>query len=142
MVRQTNKIGECRLNSLGKTTDLREDAKLVIEVLSEKEDVQLDFTAESISWLDTYIDQHRSELDARDKEILQEKFGAFLGESIRRNYGGEWVRGDEDRWMIAFGERGRTSPFDIIGQHLDHHIPLSQIFQHIPDQLDRNAAYN
>lgn len=130
------------MNSTGKTAEIREDAQLVIEVLSEKEDIQLDYSAASISWLDTYIDEHRAELDARDKAILQEKFGAFLGESIRRNYGGEWVRGDQDRWMIAFGERGRTSPFDIIGEHLDHHISLSSIFEHIPVQFDRSATQN
>ena len=130
------------MTSIGKTTEIREDAQLVIQVLSEKEDVRLDYSAASISWLDTYIDDHRAELDARDKAVLQEKFGAFLGESIRRNYGGEWVRGDEDRWMIAFGEQGRTSPYEIIGEHLDHHIPLSRIFRHIPDQFERNAARN
>ena len=124
------------------STEIREDAQLVIEVLSEKEDIQLDYSAASISWLDDYIDEHRAELDTRDKAILQEKFGAFLGESIRRNYGGEWVRGEEDRWMIAFGEAGRTSPFEIIGEHLDHHIPLSSIFEHIPDQFNRSGAHN
>lgn len=130
------------MNSTGKTAEIREDAQLVIEVISEKEDILLDYTAASISWLDTYIDEHRAELDTRDKAILQEKFGAYLGESIRRNFGGEWVREDEDRWMIAFGETARTSPFEIIGEHLEHHIPLSSIFEHIPDQFNRSAARN
>ena len=130
------------MNTTVKTRDLREDAQLVIEVMSEKEQVQLDYTEESISWLDSYIDSHRAELDDGDKRVLQEKFGAFLGESIRRNYGGEWVLSAGDRWMIAFGEQDQTSPFEIIAEHLDHHTPLTWVFRHIADQIGRKANQN
>ena len=130
------------MNTVARSSEIREDAKLVIEVLREKEDVQLDYSAESVSWLDTYIDEHRAELDDVDKRVLQEKFGAFLGESIRRSYGGEWVKSAEDRWMIAFGEKSKTSPFDIIGEHLDHHTSLTWLFKHIPDQVAHKASQN
>ena len=125
-----------------RTSEFQEDAQLVIDVLSEKEQVQLDFSAESISWLDNYIDEHRAELDDGDKLLLQEKFGAFLGESIRRNFGGRWVRGGDDNWMIEFGETDKASPFELIAQHLDHHTALTNEFQHIPDHIGRKAAQN
>ncbi len=122
--------------SVRESSELREDAQLVIDVLSEKEAVALDFSADSVSWLDAYIDQHREELDAGDKTVLQEKFGAYLGESIRHNYGGRWVKDSDDQWMIVFDERHQASPFDIIGDHLDHHTALSQVFEHLPDALE------
>ena len=58
------------MSTVAESTELREDAKLVIEVLGEKEDIQLDFSADSVSWLDTYIEQHRAELDEGDKSVL------------------------------------------------------------------------
>ena len=121
------------MSTVAESTELQDDAQLVIEVLSEKEDIQLDYSADSVSWLDTYIEQHRAELDDGDKSVLQEKFGAFFGESIRHNFGGRWVKGSGDRWMIVFDEHHLASPFDIIGEHLDHHIPLTEVFEHLPD---------
>ncbi len=125
-----------------RTSEFQEDAQLVIDVLSEKEQVQLDYSTESISWLDNYIDEHRADLNDGDKLLLQEKFGAFLGESILRNFGGRWVRNSDNHWMIAFGETVKASPFELIAQHLDHHTALSHEFQHIPDQIGRKAAQN
>ena len=123
------------MNTVAESSELREDAELVIEVLSEKEDVLLDFSVDSVSWLDTYIDEHRAELDDGDKSVLREKFGAFLGESIRANYGGRWVKDSRDSWAIVFDEERQASPFDIIGEHLDHGTPLSDVFQHVPDLM-------
>lgn len=123
------------MDTVIKTTTPQEDAQLVIEVLSEKEAVQLDYSAASVSWLDTYIDRHRNQLDTRDKQVLQEKFGAFLGESIRHAYGGDWVCGDENRWLIEFGDKSQTSPFEIIGEHLEHRTSLSQVFEHMPERI-------
>ena len=122
--------------SVRESSELREDAQLVIDVLSEKEAIALDYSADSVSWLDAYIDQHREELNDGDKTVLQEKFGAYLGESIRRNYGGRWVKDSDDQWMIVFDERHQASPFDIIGEHLDHHTAMAQVFEHLPDVLD------
>ncbi len=124
------------MNAIAESSELREDAQLVIDVMREKEDVRLDYSADSVSWLDSYIERHRAELDAGDKSVLQEKFGAFLGESIRHNYGGRWVKGSGGRWLIVFDEERQAAPFDLIGAHLDHHAPLTQAFAHLPTASD------
>lgn len=112
--------------------NLQEDAQLVIDVIGEKEAVKLDYSAESVRWLDGYIDRHRGELDAGDKSLLQEKFGAYLGESMRHNYGGRWTRAHDGEWTIVFDERHQTSPFALIAEHLDHHTALAQTFASLP----------
>ena len=124
--------------AVAESSELREDAQLVIDVLSEKEHVELDYSTDSVSWLDAYIEQHREELDEGDKSVLQEKFGAYLGESIRRNFGGRWVKDSDDQWMIVFDDDDthQASPFDIIGDHLDHPTPLTQVFEHLPDAFN------
>ncbi|MCY4145288.1 MAG: hypothetical protein OXE95_06815 [Chloroflexi bacterium] len=114
------------------SANLREDAQLVIDVIGEKEAVTLDYSAESVRWLDSYIARHRGELDAGDKSLLQEKFGAYLGESIRHNYGGCWARARNGEWMIEFDERHQASPFALIAEHLDHHTALAQTFASLP----------
>ena len=121
------------MNPIADSVELQEDAQLVIEVLSEKAEIQLDYSADSVSWLDTYIEEHRHELDERDKSLLQEKFGAFLGESMRHNYGGRWVKGSGNSWTIVFDEDAQASPFELIGEHLDHHTDLTEVFTHLPD---------
>lgn len=121
------------MNRIADSLELQEDAQLVIDVLSEKAEIELDFSADSVSWLDTYIERHRHQLDERDKSLLQEKFGAYLGESIRHNYGGRWVKGSGDRWMVVFDEERQASPFELIGEHLDHHTDLTELFTHLPD---------
>jgi len=113
--------------------NLQEDAQLVIEVISEKESVKLDYSAKSVRWLDSYIDRHRGELDAGEKSLLQEKFGAYLGESIRHNYGGRWARTSDGEWTIVFDERHKASPFALIAEHLDHHTALAQTFASLPE---------
>ena len=110
---------------------LQEDAQLVIDVISEKESVKLDYSPESVRWLDSYIDRHRGELNASDKSLLQEKFGAYLGESMRHNYGGRWTR-DGGEWTIAFDEQHQAAPFALIAEHLDHHTALAQTFASLP----------
>ena len=114
---------------MANAVDFREEAQLVVDVLREKEDVQLDFSAESVSWLDGYIDRHRAALDAPEKRLLQEMFGAYLGESMRLTAGGKWVVEAGDRWIIAFSERDQASPFEWIAAHLDHHTALTRDFR-------------
>lgn len=128
------------MNKVFDAVELQEEAQLVIDVLSEKEAVQLDFSADSVSWLDTYIEQHREELDEGDKSLLQEKFGAYLGESIRHNYGGRWVRASDGNWTVVFDEEYQAAPFKLIAEHLDHHTALTNVFQHLPHhcQLRQN----
>lgn len=129
------------MNALAKAAELHEEAQLVIEVMGEKEAVRLDFSADSVSWLDAYINQHRAKLNQDDKTLLQEKFGAFLGETIRHHYGGQWVTHDS-QWMIAFDEQRQASPFDMIGDHLDHQTALAQCFRHLPKHIGRRASQN
>lgn len=130
------------MNALAKTAELHEDAQLVIEVIREKEAVRLDFSADSVSWLDAYINQHRAKLNKDDKTLLQEKFGAFLGETIRHHYGGQWVMAHGSQWMIALDEQRQASPFDMIGDHLDHQTTLAQCFRHLPNRIGRRASQN
>jgi hypothetical protein len=130
------------LHTIIEPSELQEDAKLVIDVMNEKEDVQLDYSEKAISWLDTYIDQHQHELNETDKTVLQEKFGAFVGETIRQNYGGEWIHTDNDEWMIAFNDEVQTAPFEMVSTTLETETSLTKLYKRIPELFDQNAINN
>ena len=133
--------GDCLLNTMPHLSELQEDANLVIDVMSEKEDVQLDFSADSISWLDTYIRQHRNDLSTTDKQVLREKFGAFVGETILRTYGGQWVQTDNE-WAIGFNDDAQTSPFEMVREQLENETSLTSLYRRIPELFDPNASQN
>jgi len=130
------------LNIVTQPSELQDDAKLVIDIMNEKESVQLDFSADSISWLDTYINQHRNDISDQDKYILREKFGAFVGETILQNYGGHWDKADGDEWTIVFDNKNQTSPFEMVGEQLDNDASLTSLYGRIPELFDRNASQN
>jgi len=129
------------LNTIAHSSEIQDNAKLVIDVMNEKEDAGLDYSADSISWLDTYINQHQSDLDENDKMVLREKFGAFVGETIRQNYGGQWVQADGE-WMIAFDEDATTAPFEMVGATLNQETTLTNLYARIPELFDDKAMRN
>ena len=130
------------MNNVSQSSELHDDAKLVIDIMNEKEAVQLDFSADSISWLDTYINQHRNDISEQDKQILREMFGAFVGETILKNYGGHWDKTDSDEWMIVFDNHLQTSPFEMVGKQLNNSESLTHLYQRIPELFDRKASQN
>ena len=130
------------MNTVSQLSELHDDAKLVIDIINEKEAVQLDFSADSISWLDAYINQHRNDLGENDKNVLRDMFGAFVGETILQNYGGQWDKTESDEWMIVFDNELHTSPFEMVSEKLDNETSLTHLYQSIPELFDHNASNN
>jgi hypothetical protein len=65
--------------------------------------VMLDFAPETLSLLDQWLRDARAELQINGKpmELVQSAAGAYLGEVIRRQFGGQWVVDDEaPKWRL------------------------------------------
>ncbi len=65
--------------------------------------VTLDFTAETLSLVDQWVRDARAEVAARPEAlgIVQAAAGAYLGEVIRRAFGGHWLtRGNHADWRV------------------------------------------
>ena len=74
----------------------------------------------SVEWLSGYIERVRPTLDEVSTEGLTQSIGAFLGECIIANYGGEW-RESEGTWGIFFSEsndRSAAFPFNKVRKQL------------------------
>src|SRR5262245_46288018 len=78
-------------------------AAACVRFVSSKSKVPLDFTPETLSLLDQYVRDARTEVASNPAalELLQASIGAYLGEVIRRAHGGLWdATGEHDGWRI------------------------------------------
>jgi hypothetical protein len=65
--------------------------------------VPLDGTSDTLSLVDQYVRDARADLNVKPEalELLTATIGAYLGEVIRRAYGGTWYAiGDYDGWRL------------------------------------------
>jgi len=65
--------------------------------------VTLDFTPDTLSLVDQWVRDARKELQERPEvePLVQSTAGAYLGEVIRRQFGGRWfVEGEESGWRL------------------------------------------
>ncbi|MFT5277396.1 MAG: hypothetical protein ACI97K_001442 [Glaciecola sp.] len=97
---------------------MRESANDAIETSREQFDIELDFTRESISTVDTIILKF---LDSYKDQALEDKavftlcniYGAYLGETFRKLAGGQWQYNieKEDAPAIMLMYQDRTFAF-------------------------------
>jgi hypothetical protein len=88
---------------------IRANAALVVKTFGENNDVHLDYDADSVAWVDGYIERNRQGWDEQTAENLSNVLGSFLGECIRRNYGGEWTM-TENGIGVAVDEKNVVFP--------------------------------
>jgi hypothetical protein len=78
-------------------------AAACVRFVATRYGVALDFTPETLSLVDQYVKEARSEVAVRPDalELVQGAVGAYLGEVIRRAFGGSWfAQGDPSGWRV------------------------------------------
>ena len=96
---------------------IEENAKLVINGVGRMCGVQLDYDEQSVEWLDGYIERNCKDFDEETVEKMTNILGSFLGECIRRNFGGEWKM-SESGFGIMFNGQNAVYPFAKTEKHL------------------------
>ncbi|MBA4185711.1 MAG: hypothetical protein H0X49_17165 [Acidobacteria bacterium] len=96
---------------------IEENAELVINGVGRMCGVQLDYDEKSVEWLDGYIERNRKDFDEETVEKMTNILGSFLGECIRRNFGGEW-KISENGFGIIFDSKNAVYPFAKTEKHL------------------------
>jgi hypothetical protein len=80
-------------------------AAACVRFVAAKYKVPLDFEPETLSLVDQFVRDGREELAAKPEtlDLLQASVGAYLGEVMRRAFGGTWFcDGDHDGWRLDF----------------------------------------
>lgn len=83
----------------------------VLKDIGRQLGVALDLDADSIEWLDGFINRNRESYkdETLDNAIIV--IGSFLGEAIIARYGGEWIQVKDGRLGVAL--KGETIAFPI-----------------------------
>jgi hypothetical protein len=83
--------------------DVAELAASCVRYVGSKYKVGLDFTEDTLSLVDQYAKDARAEITVRPESaaLLAAAIGAYLGEVIRRRFGGYWrAEGDHETWRV------------------------------------------
>jgi hypothetical protein len=92
---------------------IRANAELVIKELGPLSGLEFGYNAESVAWVDGFIEQqrNRSDLDKNTINGLVNALGSFLGECIIRYFGGYWNNSNGE-WCVRFDEENAVYPFN------------------------------
>jgi hypothetical protein len=92
---------------------IRANAELVIKELGPLSGLEFGYNAESVAWVDGFIEQqrNRSDLDKNTINGLVDALGSFLGECIIRCFGGYWNNSDGE-WCVRFDKENAVYPFN------------------------------
>jgi hypothetical protein len=74
-----------------------------VRFVATKYKIELDFTSDTLSFVDQYVRDGRADLAIKPEalDLLQATIGAYLGEVMRRAFGGEWFcEGEHDGWRL------------------------------------------
>jgi hypothetical protein len=75
----------------------------LVRFVAAKYKIELDFTSDTLSFVDQYVRDARADLAAKPEtlDLLQATIGAYLGEVMRRAFGAEWfAEGEHDAWRL------------------------------------------
>jgi hypothetical protein len=101
-------------------TDLiTKNAELVRSTASREFGVAANYDIEGVRWLDGFINGQHLAASDEVKERLVQTLGSFLGECIRKTYGGEWVN-DSGSWEIGFSQGNSAYPFTKVSKQLNN----------------------
>ncbi len=114
---------------------IRANAELVIKQLGPLSDLAFGYNAESVAWVDGFIEQqrNRSDIDKNAINGLVNVLGSFLGECIIRCFGGTWQNGDGE-WSVRFGDENAAYPFRKVRKQFDNgqEDSIKKFFEVIP----------
>lgn len=79
-------------------------------------DQNLGYNEESVAWADGFVERQRVRPELEDHTGLSNVVGCFLGECIRKNFGGEWQE-TEYGFAMAFSDGNSCFPLNKAGKH-------------------------
>jgi hypothetical protein len=94
-------------------------AALLVETMKNVAGVSLSYDETSVAWLEGYIERQRTPGAPGARQSLTSLIGSFLGECIRRQFGGEWVE-NEFGWAVCFDRQNCIFPFNKVQKQFAH----------------------
>jgi hypothetical protein len=94
--------------------EFKRQARFLIDTFSRELGVALSYDTQSVEYLDGYITRNRAGIrkmtDSHYGGVVG-TIGAFLGECIIVNFGGQWKQSENGAWGIYFDDKNAVFPF-------------------------------
>ena len=90
---------------------IQQNAEVVVKQFASQLDVELGYNLDSVKWLDGYIERIRMEIKEKTRDKLINIFGSFLGECLKKEFGGNWTF-SENGFGIEFPDKTTAFPFN------------------------------
>ena len=116
---------------------IRLNAELVVAEMQKISDIDFGYNAQSVAWLDGYIERQRARPDMNQEFInsLVSVLGSYLGECVIKCYGGYWNE-DGGQWQVCFNDGNCVYPFNKVRKQFEHGAgagdSISSLFESIP----------
>jgi hypothetical protein len=97
---------------------IQSNAEFFRRIAKEQMSVELAYDLEGVRWLDGFINRQRAGASQDTKNKLPNTAGSYLGECIRKTYGGAWTQDAEGGWGVRINERITVFPFNKVQKQL------------------------
>ena len=117
--------------------------KELIDLAEDTRDkLELQFDAEGVKFLDGFIERNKAQFEDSGWDGFIVSCGAFLGQAIIENYGGEWHRHEDGAVSVRFGEKLQAFPFAKVRKQFENGTEDSiySFFTAIPIILKRQPG--
>jgi len=85
-----------------------------------KNQLQLKYDKGSVKYLEEFIERQKTRFSKEEVIGLINSCGAFLGQCIIENYGGQWAKDDTGNICISFGEKSKAYPFSKVSKQFEN----------------------
>lgn len=100
---------------------IRGNAALVVEELGPISGIEFGFDANSVAWVDGYIERQRERFAGKDEAAqLVSVLGSWLGEAIIKAAGGVWDVHPRDEIGVRFENGDWCFPFSKVAKQFAH----------------------
>lgn len=81
---------------------------------------KINYNADGIKFLEGFIERNKAQITKDEWEGLINSCGAFVGQCIIENYGGQWVRDESGQAAILFNENNKIYPFTKVRKQFEN----------------------
>lgn len=118
-----------------------------LEALAEtvKTQLSLEYDTAAIKYIEEFIERQKSNFDEDQRKGLVNSLGAFIGQCIIKNYGGQWQMDEESKSVcITFDEKNKIFPFAKTAKQFDNGLEDSvySFYTVIPTVFKLNLPHN
>lgn len=85
-----------------------------------KAELKIEYDSNGVKFLEGFIERNKGQFAKDQWYGLINSCGAFLGQCIIENYGGQWEREENGHIAIAFDDKNKAYPFSKVSKQFDN----------------------